>query len=163
MTGTIFLEDSELGVGELAGVVRVPIVRTGDTSGAVTVEYGITGNTAVAGQDFIGGNGTVTIPAGQTRITIDVPIQDDQISEATETFTVALINVDSGSLLAPRTAQVSILDNENPVVDPPTPPLTSEYDVGQTDVITSLSAPIDFAFSPADPGCVKTRSSLRFS
>jgi glucose/arabinose dehydrogenase len=151
MTGTIFLEDSELGVGELAGVVRVPIVRTGDTSGAVTVEYGITGNTAVAGKDFIGGNGTVTIPAGQTRITIDVPIQDDQISEATETFTVALINVDSGSLLAPRTAQVSILDNENPVVDPPTPPLTSEYDVGQTDVITSLSAPIDFAFAPADP------------
>ena len=40
-------------------------------------------------------------------------------------FNVSLINVDSGTLLFPRTTLVLILDDENPVVEPSNPPQTS--------------------------------------
>ena len=155
MTGTIFLETSELSIGEANGTVFVPIVRTGDLSGAATIEYGITPNTATDGADYIGGSGTVTMAAGQDRVVVPVQIINDDESEPTETFTFSIINVDSGStLLFPRTARVDILDDENPVVDPPEPPLSSSYVVTQQPVITGLTEPMAFEFAPQDPSLV---------
>ena len=62
--------------------------------------------------------------AGVDHVSIPVQIINDTLSEPTETFAVSIINVDSGStLLAPRTARIDILDDENPVVEPPAPPL----------------------------------------
>lgn len=146
MSGTIYLENSELSVGETNGRVLVPVVRTGDLSRPVTIEYGITADSATAGLDFTSGFGTVTMAAGVSRALIEVSILDDNISEPTEAFAVSLINVDSGFLLAPRTARVSILDNETPVVDPPVPPLVSDYDVLQQNIVTGLVQPISIEF-----------------
>ena len=59
---------------------------------------------------------------GEDRVFIPVQILNDNLSEPTETFVVSIINVDTGStLLFPRTARIDILDDENPVVDPPSP------------------------------------------
>ena len=134
----------------------VPIVRTGDLTGTATIEYGITPDTATAGVDYVGGNGTITMAAGQDRVFIPVQILNDNLSEPTETFVVSIINVDSGStLLFPRTARVDILDDENPVVDPPSPPLTSNYSVTQQVVASgSLNQPLSFKFSPQDPSLI---------
>ena len=60
---------------------------------------------------------------------VPVSILDDALSEATETFTVSLVNVDSGTVLSPRTARVNILDDEHPTVPPVEPPLVSDYAV----------------------------------
>ena len=131
MTGTIFFGTIPT-VHEPDGTVMVPIVRTGDLTGTATIEYGITPDTATAGVDYVGGNGTITMDVGQDRVFIPVQILNDNLSEPTETFVVSIINVDSGStLLFPRTARIDILDDENPVVDPPSPPLTSNYNVTQ--------------------------------
>ena len=46
---------------------------------------------------------------------------------------------------------VNILDDENPVVDPPNPPLRSNYSVTQQPVVTGLNQPIRFEFAPQDP------------
>ena len=155
MTGTIFLEASELSIGEPNRTVFVPIVRTGDLSGSATIEYGITPNTATVGADYVGGTGTITMQAGQARVVVPVQILNDGEFESTETFAVSIINVDSSStLLFPRTARVDILDDENPVVDPPDPPLSSSYNVTQQAVITGLSEPMAFEFAPQDPSLV---------
>ncbi|MBM3488508.1 MAG: hypothetical protein FJX67_18070, partial [Alphaproteobacteria bacterium] len=128
MTGTIFLEESELSVAEPNAFVYVPIVRTGDLSGTAVIQYGITANTATPGVDYIGTDGTVTMEIGQDRILVPIQIVNDTQAEPTETFTLSIVNVDAGStLLFPRTARIDILDDENPVVDPPNPPLTSAY------------------------------------
>ena len=52
-------------------------------------------------------------------------------------------------------ARVDILDDENPVVDPPSPPLTSNYSVTQQVVASgSLNQPLSFKFSPQDPSLI---------
>ena len=79
-------------------------------------------------------------------------IVNDELSEPTETFVVSIINVDSAStILYPRTARIEILDDENPVSDPASPPLTSNYVVTEQVVVSGLNQPIAFEFAPNDP------------
>ncbi len=153
-TTSIFFESSPR-IGEAAGTVMVSIVRTGDLTRQSTIEYGITPDTATAGVDYVGGNGTITMSPGQDRAVIPVQIINDTLPEPTETFVVSIINVDSGSkILYPRTARVDILDDENPVVDPPLPPLTSNYTVTEQVVASGLNEPLAFEFSPHNPSLV---------
>jgi glucose/arabinose dehydrogenase len=149
MSGFISLETSEISVSESDGVVRIVIVREGDDSQDVVVNFETVPGSAGA-SDFTGITGTVTIPAGEDRAVIEIPLNDDSLSEATEDFSISLSNVSSGALQFPRTATVSILDDENPVTDPPQPPLESDFDVSTEAVFTGLDRPIAFEFSPAD-------------
>ena len=151
MSGSIFLETSEFNVSELGGTVTVAIVRTGDLSQAVTIEYGTNAGTAASGADFTERDGTITMAAGQARVTVQVPIINDTIAEATETFNFSLVNVSSGVLLFPRTALIHILDDENPVTPPPIPELVSNYHVEMQTVASGLNQPIAVEFSPANP------------
>ncbi|QYL21856.1 lectin-like domain-containing protein [Mycolicibacterium diernhoferi] len=153
-TTSIFFESSPT-VGEAAGTVLIPIVRTGDLTRESTIEYGITSDTATAGVDYIGQGGTITMGVNVDRVFISVQIVNDTLAESTETFVVSIINVDSGSrLLYPRTARVDILDDETPVVDPPSPPLTSNYNVTQQVVASGLGQPLAMEFSSHDPSLI---------
>ena len=153
-TTSIFFETSPR-IGEADGTVMVPIVRTGDLTRASTIEYGITPDTATAGVDYVGGSGTITMQVGVDRVVIPVQILNDNLSEPTETFVVSIINVDSGStILFPRTARIDILDDENPVVDPPSPPLTSNYNVTQQVVVSAVNQPLSFEFAPQNPSLI---------
>lgn len=151
MTGSIFLEAAEISVNESAGWVSVAIVRTGDLSGAVTIEYGTNAITATAGSDFADHDGFVTLQPGQDRAVVEIAINNDSVSEATETFNFSLVNIDSGTLLFPRTARIDILDDENPVKAPVNPPLVSDYDVTFVNDVTTLAEPMAIEFSPLDP------------
>ena len=157
MTGVIQLGDSEYSVREQDGSIEIAITRTGDTTSAVNVDYQIDDDTAVSGQDYTAQVATIlttTIEAGASSATVTVPITDDILPESTETFSISLVDVDSGSLLAPRTARINILDDENPVQDPIDPPLVSNYDVSQVPVIQNAGTPIDMRFSSVDPSVV---------
>lgn len=147
MTGQIFLQTAEVSVGETDGTVFVAIERTGDASSAVNVQYSTT-NISAGNGDYVNQSGTVTIPAGQSRVLVPISILDDALSEATEEFSFNLVNVDSGSLLFPRTTRVSILDDENPVTDPPNPPSESNYNVTEDAVFTGLTQPIAIEWLP---------------
>ena len=119
MTGSIFLDSSEYGVNETAEGVNITIRRTGDSSGDVNVTYQTTAITATDGSDFTGVTDVAFIPAGADHVTVTIAILDDLLSEATEQFSVSIVDVDSGDLFFPRTSIVNIYDNENPVTDPP--------------------------------------------
>ncbi|MEM8645733.1 MAG: carbohydrate-binding domain-containing protein [Pseudomonadota bacterium] len=153
MSGFVFLEASELSVGEADGEILVPVVRTGDLSAPVTVTFGITGLDATPGEDFEELTGTIIIPVDVDRAWITVDILDDFVGEPSETLVVSIINIDSGTLQAPRTARVVILDDETPATEPPEPPLTPVYDVAEEIAVSGLSNPIDIQFIdvPAAP------------
>lgn len=148
MSGSIFLASSSYSVGENENTVTITIERTGDLSQPVTVQYGTNPGTAAAGDDFTDSDGSILIPAGVDRVSVSVPIVDDTASESTEDFSFALASVSSGSLLFPRTASISILDDENPVTDPVDPPLQSEFDVSFQNVVSGLSIPMNIVWLP---------------
>src|SRR4051812_39258011 len=92
MVDSVFITNTELSVNENAGQVFESISRTGSLVGDVAVTYGITGDTAVDGQDFTGGTGTITIPSGVSQVTVPIPIIDDLTPEPTETFTFSIVD-----------------------------------------------------------------------
>ena len=99
------------GAGEMAFSVRlsVPSIQT------VTVDWTTADGTAIAGQDYEAATGTLTFSALATAQTIRVPIIDDNLDEAAETFTVALRN--SNVAIADGEATGVIADNDLPVVN----------------------------------------------
>ncbi len=151
MSGNIFLSSTEVSVAETAGYAVVPISRTGDLSLPVTLTIGLTADTATAGADYTGGFSTLTMAAGAGSAVVQVPIINDNLAEATEVFTLSIVNINGGTLLAPRTTRVSILDDENPAPQIAEPPLVSNYLVTEQAVFTGLKQPIRMAFSPIAP------------
>jgi hypothetical protein len=74
MSGSIFIAESEIRVEEIAGTVTLRVLRAGSLDNAVTITYGITGDTALAGQDFIGGAGTVAMASGTREVSVPIEI-----------------------------------------------------------------------------------------
>ena len=119
-------------VNEGDGHVTITVTRTGDTSGASSVDYRTTDTDtftvncsvkqgqAYARCDFATVVGTLTWAAGDaTPKTFAVPIIDDGWAEGVETFSAVLSNPIGATLGAQSTATVSINDNET--VDQPNP------------------------------------------
>lgn len=76
---------------------------------SVTVQYSITPDTAKANLDYTPVTGKLTFTPGQTSKAIAIPILNDALSEANETFKVVLSNPTNASL-AKTTAVVTITD-----------------------------------------------------
>ena len=66
MTGTVFIGASEYSVREGEPYVTVTFQRTGDTSGAVSIDYATTPDTATEGVDYQGVNATAVIAASSS-------------------------------------------------------------------------------------------------
>ncbi|HEX3131376.1 MAG TPA: IPTL-CTERM sorting domain-containing protein [Thermoanaerobaculia bacterium] len=119
--GTIQLAMSADSVGETAGTITITALRTGGSSGAVSVTVNTANGTAVAPADYGAVIGAVLNWAdGDTAPkTLNVSIVADGTTEPPETFDVILSNPTGGaSLGAPSNEIVTILDAAN-VVDVP--------------------------------------------
>ena len=151
----IFLAETELRVNEADGVANVVIVRTGSLDSAVSIIYGVTGDTAVAGQDFLGGFGNASMAPGVASVTVPVTILNDALGEPTESFAFSIVSVTGATLWAPRTERIFILDDETPAPPPPAePPLISAFNVQQQVLAAGLNTPIKLEFSPLDANLV---------
>ncbi|MDZ7959418.1 MAG: LamG-like jellyroll fold domain-containing protein [Aulosira sp. DedQUE10] len=112
--GVIRLESSTIIVNEADGTATATVLRQQGSEGTVTVDYQTVDGSATPGTDYIRQTGTLTFAPGETRKSILIPILDDNLAEPNETFGLAIDNITGGaSLLAPRTAQITIVDNEN--------------------------------------------------
>lgn len=81
----------------------------------VSATFRTVNNEAFAPDDFTAVNKVVTIPAGQTTATVNVPIAGDNLDESNELFTVALTNP-SGATLARAEGNGTIVDDDTSVV-----------------------------------------------
>ncbi|RPD39634.1 Calx-beta domain-containing protein [Chitinophaga barathri] len=83
----------------------------------IAVNYTVSG-TGTAGTDYTDIGTSVVIPAGQTSVTVDVPVIDDQLIETTETVVLTIIDGDAAGMAftastTDNEATVDILDNDN--------------------------------------------------
>ena len=120
-TQTIYLADEGIG-----GALLI-VTRTGDTSGAVSVDYATVDNQALvrcddtttlqgvafARCDYATWVDTLTFAPGETQKLISVPLIDDAFVEPQESFQVQLSNLRGGaSFGAVASARVTITNND---------------------------------------------------
>ena len=113
-TGVQFNFDKLTAFEGVPGVL-VKVSRTGDVSGAVSVDFATSDGTAKAGSDYTATSGTLTFAPGELSKDIILPITDDNLFEnGDETFTLTLSNPTAGSVLtSPNTSTITIVDNDN--------------------------------------------------
>jgi Calx-beta domain/Concanavalin A-like lectin/glucanases superfamily/Viral BACON domain/FG-GAP-like repeat len=114
-------------IGEGDGHVTITVTRSGDTSGAATVEYrtqdadtfsfgcrDVVNNmgSAFARCDFATVVGTLNFAAGETMKTLDIPVINDSYHEGNEIFEVFLSNSTGAIVGSLWTATVTIVDND---------------------------------------------------
>jgi hypothetical protein len=111
-TGLRF-EFSSYTVAEEAGFVLIGVVRGDDGNFPLTVDYATSDLTAAAGQDYRETKGTLTFGAGENVQLFRVPILNDGLKEANKTLRLTLSNPTGGGVLvSPKTATVTIMDND---------------------------------------------------
>jgi Calx-beta domain/Carboxypeptidase regulatory-like domain len=122
--------------------IPVPIVRTGDLSSTVTVDYATTDGTASAGIDYQPASGTVTFLPGESSKNVDIQIINDNLFESPETFVVTLGRPTGSNVFVvpPQSTTISIFDNDLRPIISGSNRLVSEY-VSTVLVPVSLSNP----------------------
>ena len=106
----------------------------------VTVNYATMDDTAIAGDDYVPVEGTLTFAPGETAKSIRVAVVDDAVDEADEEVFAVTLSGHSGATLAHALATGVIRDNDEPpalsVAD-----AAGDEDVGTLDFAVTLSAP----------------------
>ncbi len=101
----------------------ITVTRTGDTSGASSVNYATLDGTATQKSDFTIALGTLTFAAGETSKTFDVLVNTDGCACGNETASVALNTPVGATLGSQRVATLTITDAStsnsptNPIFD----------------------------------------------
>lgn len=116
----------------VTGLHAITLQRVGGSTGSVRISYVVQGITATVGTDFILANGTITLGDGVVSTDLVFPITDDNIDEATETFTITLAVPTDGLILGqPAVHTVTITDDDTFV------PVAAAY----TGTVNSLAVP----------------------
>jgi len=151
--GSFALESSNYSVSEGGETVSIRVRRTGGSEGTVSLDYATINGTAIAGQDYNARSGTLTFLDGQTVKTVNITIRDDGNAESNEQFNFVIDNLQgSGTLLAPRTATITIDDNDG--VQSNGDGLRGEYFNNQnlTDrVFTRVDSSVNFNYGTGSP------------
>ncbi len=111
--GIFGLQASNIIVNEGESTATVTVLRTQGASGTVTLDYSTVAGSAIAGQDYVAQSGTLTFAPGETSQSVEITLLDDNLTEGSEAFGFAIDNPSGGTLLAPRTAQVTVRDDES--------------------------------------------------
>ncbi|XP_045532200.1 sodium/calcium exchanger 3 isoform X1 [Pieris brassicae] len=98
---------------ENCGSFEVRVVRGGDLSGEVTVQYTTEDGTAEAGSDYVTAQGSLTFGHGETEKKFSVQVIDDEVFEEDEHFFVRLSTPKGACLASPSMATVVILDDDH--------------------------------------------------
>ncbi|MEJ1933007.1 Calx-beta domain-containing protein, partial [Nostoc sp. NIES-2111] len=80
------------------------------SSQTITVQYATANGTATAGVDYTNTTGTLTFNPGETSKVINIPILNDSINEANETFTLSLSSPTNASLGGTSAVTTTITD-----------------------------------------------------
>ncbi|MEZ5300267.1 MAG: Calx-beta domain-containing protein [Verrucomicrobiales bacterium] len=101
-------------VAEGAGAAEVAVTLSGASGKPVAVEFSTADGTAVAGSDYAAAISVpVAIPAGETSAAVSIPVLEDALDEADESFGIALASP-ANATLGTASAAVTILDNDGP-------------------------------------------------
>ena len=92
--------------------VSPAIVRSGDITGAASIQYATSDGTAVSGQDYSGVSGTLNFAAAEISKSLTIPLINDDVPESVEAFNLGLTAASGATLVSPSSASITILDND---------------------------------------------------
>ncbi len=123
ITGSVVASDlvipqvsmSDSVVNENAGTVTFSVNLSQAATQATSVTWATFNGTATAGADYVSSSGTLSFAAGTTTASITVPLVDDAVFEATETFSVVLSSA-IGLALSDGTGVATIIDDDVQVI-----------------------------------------------
>jgi hypothetical protein len=132
---TFAFDAATYSVGENNGPATITVTRGGATYVAADVDYSTSDGTAtIAGGDYTAASGTLHFAAGEVTKTFTVGITNDSASEGNETVDLHL-SFDGSEV---DTAQLSIVDNDNPL--PSVQFSNPTYSVGENGVNATVTA-----------------------
>ncbi|MGF2038132.1 MAG: PA14 domain-containing protein [Nostoc sp. CmiVER01] len=135
----ITLGSSSMTVNEGADNVTLTLLRTGDLSSTSSVKYATLAGTATAGVDYgsegTESAGTLIFAPGQSSRQISIPINDDSLVEADETFSFVIDQTEGATLGLQRTLGITIQDNDHSSLDF-SKPVVNENDGTATVTVT---------------------------
>ena len=125
-----------------SSVVTYTVSLSSAAATDVAVVYATSNGTATAGSDYTSTSGTLTIAAGATSGTIDIPVSGDAVYDGDETFSLSLSSATNGILSSTAKSVVTTITDDEPV--PPTATLTGpaslvEGNSGTTDAVYTVS------------------------
>ncbi|XP_055697182.1 sodium/calcium exchanger 1 isoform X3 [Phlebotomus papatasi] len=110
----VYFEPGHYTVMENCGEFEVRVVRRGDLSCHITVDFETEDGSAEAGSDYVGKKGTLTFAPGVDEQRFSIEVIDDEVFEQDEHFYVRLSNVSEPAILStPKVATVMILDDDH--------------------------------------------------
>jgi hypothetical protein len=112
-TGAFQFSASSSSVAEGAGSIDVNVTRTGDLSGAASVDFASSDGTATQSGDYNIAVGTLDFATGEASKSFSIFITDDVYMEASETFSLILSNPKGGfEVSGTTTSTITITDND---------------------------------------------------
>ena len=151
--------------GDGTGTFTVTLDQAGQND--VTVVYtsstGTSGDNATDGTDYTGTTGTLTISAGATSGTIDVPITSDTDNESTETATLTLSSATSATITGDTTTADLVIDDDDDVAITIANQTVAEVDGTATFTVTLDKAPgedvtVEYASASGATGAASSRA-----
>ncbi|MCX7072599.1 MAG: S8 family serine peptidase [Gammaproteobacteria bacterium] len=113
--GSIAFTAANVSVAEAAGAVTVSVARTGGSYGAASVSYATANSSAASGSDYTASSGTLSWASGDSVVkTIRVPVLNDTLAEASESFQIRLSAASGASLGSVSSSTVTIVDDDSP-------------------------------------------------
>jgi len=109
----VFFGSPNYNVVESDGFATIVVSRTGNLSQTMSVDYAISDNTAIAGNDYQTKRGTLRFGLGQATQTFTITIVNDSLIEGYEIANLTLLNPTNGAILGTRsTAELTIIDDD---------------------------------------------------
>lgn len=114
--GSVALAQASYTVSEDGTSLLVSVTRSGGSSGQVSVNYTTLDGTALAGEDYVATSGQLVWQDGETGTkTFSIPLINDGMVEANETFSIQLSEPTGGLKLGePATATVTLQSEDQP-------------------------------------------------
>jgi predicted outer membrane repeat protein len=115
--GALSFTGAAFSTSEGSSTVILPLIRTGGSAGAVSVDYFCTDGTAIGGQDYTRSSGTVDFADGETTNHIEITLEDDERVESNEIFYITLTNFKGGASLGTwGVATITLTENDSEVL-----------------------------------------------
>jgi subtilisin family serine protease len=112
--GSISFGAVSYAVNESHETASITLIRSGGTTGAISADISLASDTAQLDSDFFEpAETTIRFADGEVSKVVEIPLVDDGIHEANETFKVLIANTGGGAGIGkPATTTVTILDDD---------------------------------------------------
>ena len=111
--GVLEFSAGEYTIAESGTNVAVQVVRSGGSTGALSVNVVSIDGTATAGLDYDAVNTTLFFNDGQSVANLLVPVRSDALVEPSETFTLLLTNLSGDGVLGPQASALVTVVNDD--------------------------------------------------